>query len=289
MRLSKTLGKLIKRSISFRHSPTAPQSTANGINENFPTHITVRDALNMAMDEELKRDKDVILLGEEVALYDGAYKVSRGLLKKHGEDRVMDTPITEMGFAGVATGLALGGMRPICEFMTFNFAMQAIDQIVNSAGKLYYMSNGKFNVPIVFRGPNGMASGVAAQHSQCYASWYSQIPGLKVISPYSAEDAKGLLKTAIRDNDPVVFLENELIYGTSFEVNKEFFSPDMTIPFGKAKIEKEGSDVSLVSHSHAPIIRIASADVPTPYAMNLEENFAPTSKDIVDAVLKIKN
>uniref|UniRef100_G3MR25 Pyruvate dehydrogenase E1 component subunit beta n=1 Tax=Amblyomma maculatum TaxID=34609 RepID=G3MR25_AMBMU len=213
--------------------------------------LTVRDALNSAMDEEMERDERVFLIGEEVAMYDGAYKVSRGLWKKYGDKRVVDTPITEMGFAGIAVGAAFAGLRPICEFMTFNFAMQAIDQVINSAGKTFYMSAGNIAVPIVFRGPNGNAAGVAAQHSQCYAAWYGHCPGLKVISPYSAEDCKGLLKSAIRDPDPVVFLENELMYGHAFEVSDEVKSKDFLLPIGKAKVERPGTHVTLVSHSKA--------------------------------------
>merc|ERR1711976_910112 len=211
--------------------------------------LTVRDALNSAMDEELARDDRVFLLGEEVAQYDGAYKVSRDLYRKYGGKRVWDTPITEMGFAGIAVGAAMAGLRPICEFMTFNFSMQAIDHVINSAAKTFYMSAGTVPVPIVFRGPNGAAAGVAAQHSQCYAAWYGHCPGLKVVSPYSSEDAKGLLKTAIRDNDPVVVLENELMYGTPFEMSDEALSEDFTIPLGKAKIEREGKHITLVAHS----------------------------------------
>merc|ERR1712241_995932 len=180
--------------------------------------LTVRDALNSAIDEELERDDRVFVMGEEVAQYDGAYKVTRGLWKKYGDRRVIDTPITEMGFAGIAVGAAMNGLRPICEFMTFNFSMQAIDQVINSAAKTYYMSGGVVNIPIVFRGPNGCAAGVAAQHSQCFAAWYGHCPGLKVISPYDSEDCKGLLKASIRDPDPVVFLENELVYGSTFDV-----------------------------------------------------------------------
>lgn len=213
--------------------------------------LTIRDALNSAMDEEMERDERVFLIGEEVAQYDGAYKVSRGLWKKYGDKRVIDTPITEMGFAGVAVGAAFAGLRPICEFMTFNFAMQAIDQIINSAGKTFYMSAGLVAAPIVFRGPNGNAAGVAAQHSQCYAAWYGHCPGLKVISPYSSEDCKGLLKSAIRDPDPVVFLENELMYGHAFEVSDEVKGKDFLVPIGKAKIERPGQHVTLVSHSKA--------------------------------------
>ncbi|KAF4525195.1 hypothetical protein B566_EDAN008300 [Ephemera danica] len=213
------------------------------------TQLTVRDALNSALDEEMERDERVFILGEEVAMYDGAYKVSRGLWKKYGDKRVIDTPITEMGFAGIAVGAAMNGLRPVCEFMTFNFSMQAIDQVINSAGKTFYMSAGVVNVPIVFRGPNGAAAGVAAQHSQCFGAWYSHCPGLKVLSPYTAEDAKGLLKAAIRDPDPVVFLENEILYGQPFEVSDEVLSNNFVLPIGKAKIEREGKHVTLVSHS----------------------------------------
>jgi pyruvate dehydrogenase E1 component beta subunit len=211
--------------------------------------VTVRDALNQAIDEELKRDERVFLLGEEVAQYEGAYKISKGLWKKYGNKRIIDTPITEMGFAGIAVGAAMAGLRPICEFMTFNFSMQAIDQVINSAAKTYYMSSGAVPVPIVFRGPNGAAAGVGAQHSQCFAAWYGHCPGLKVLSPYSAEDAKGLLKSAIRDNDPVIFLENELMYGVPFEMSDEALSEDFLVPIGKAKIERAGKDITLISHS----------------------------------------
>merc|ERR1719376_860515 len=186
----------------------------------------IRDALNMAMDEEIERDERVFLMGEEVAEYDGAYKVSRGLWKKWGDKRVIDTPITEMGFTGMAVGAAFNGLRPIVEFMTFNFSMQAIDQVINSAAKTLYMSGGAVNVPIVFRGPNGLAAGVAAQHSQCFAAWYAHCPGLKVLSPYDSEDAKSLLKAAIRDPDPVIFLENELMYGTPYEMSDEELAKD---------------------------------------------------------------
>ncbi|NP_001084345.1 pyruvate dehydrogenase E1 beta subunit S homeolog [Xenopus laevis] len=213
--------------------------------------VTVRDALNQAMDEEIERDERVFLLGEEVAQYDGAYKVSRGLWKKYGDKRVMDTPITEMGFAGIAVGAAMAGLRPICEFMTFNFSMQAIDQVINSAAKTYYMSAGLVSVPIVFRGPNGASAGVAAQHSQCFAAWYGHCPGLKVVSPWNAEDARGLLKSSIRDDNPVVFLENELMYGVPFELSEQAQSKDFVIPIGKAKIERPGSQITLASHSRS--------------------------------------
>ncbi|KAI5124901.1 hypothetical protein M0805_007329 [Coniferiporia weirii] len=222
---------------------------ARGYASQSEHQMTVREALNTAMEEEMLRDENVFILGEEVARYNGAYKVTKGLLDKFGEKRVVDTPITEMGFAGIAVGAALSGLRPVCEFMTFNFAMQAIDQIVNSAGKTYYMSGGNVPCPVVFRGPNGAAAGVAAQHSQDYASWYGQIPGLKVVSPWSAEDCKGLLKAAIRDPNPIVFLENEMMYGVTFPMSQEAMSDNFVLPIGKAKVELEGSDVTIVAHS----------------------------------------
>jgi len=205
---------------------------------------TVREALRDAMAEEMRRDGDVFLMGEEVAEYQGAYKISQGLLDEFGARRVIDTPITEHGFTGVAIGAAFAGLRPIVEFMTFNFAMQAMDQIINSAAKTHYMSGGQMTCPIVFRGTNGAAARVAAQHSQDYAAWYAQIPGLKVVQPYSAADAKGLLKSAIRDPNPVIFLENEILYGRPFEVPD---IEDLTVPIGKARIWREGRDVTLVS------------------------------------------
>ncbi len=206
--------------------------------------MTVREALNEAMCEEMERDENVFLMGEEVAEYQGAYKISQGMLDKFGEKRVIDTPITEHGFTGIAVGAAFGGLRPIVEFMTFNFAMQAIDQIINSAAKTLYMSGGQMGAPMVFRGANGAAARVGAQHSQDFAAWYAQVPGLKVVMPYTAADAKGLLKTAIRDPNPVIFLENEIMYGRSFEVPA---LDDFTIPFGKARIAVEGTDVTIVS------------------------------------------
>ncbi|TFL05849.1 thiamine diphosphate-binding protein [Pterulicium gracile] len=222
--------------------------------------MTVREALNAAMEEEMIRDEKVFILGEEVARYNGAYKVTKGLLDKFGEKRVVDTPITEMGFAGLATGAALAGLRPICEFMTMNFAMQAIDQIVNSAGKTYYMSGGNVPCPVVFRGPNGAAMGVGAQHSQDYAAWYGSVPGLKVVSPWSAEDCKGLLKSAIRDPNPVVFLENEMLYGISFPMTSESMSDEFLIPIGKAKVEREGADITIVAHSKMVTHSLEAAD-----------------------------
>ncbi|MGN8019198.1 pyruvate dehydrogenase complex E1 component subunit beta [Phyllobacterium sp. 22229] len=205
---------------------------------------TVREALRDAMAEEMRRDPNVFVMGEEVAEYQGAYKITQGLLDEFGPRRVVDTPITEHGFAGVGVGAAMTGLRPIVEFMTFNFAMQAIDQIINSAAKTLYMSGGQMGAPMVFRGPSGAAARVAAQHSQCYAAWYSHIPGLKVVMPYTAADAKGLLKAAIRDPNPVIFLENEILYGHSFDVPK---LDDFVLPIGKARIHKKGTDVTLVS------------------------------------------
>jgi pyruvate dehydrogenase E1 component beta subunit len=224
-----------------------PALSAEAASANAPTKSqTVREALRDAMAEEMRRDGDVFLMGEEVAEYQGAYKVSQGLLEEFGPRRVIDTPITEQGFAGLGVGAAMAGLRPIVEFMTFNFAMQAIDQIINSAAKTHYMSGGQITCPIVFRGPNGAAARVGAQHSQNYASWYAHVPGLIVISPYSAADAKGLLKSAIRANTPVVFLENELLYGRTFEVPDV---PDHIVPIGKASVVREGSDVTIVSYS----------------------------------------
>jgi len=223
--------------------------------------VTIREALNMAMDEEMERDEKVFVLGEEVAQYQGAYKVTKGLFQKYGEKRIFDTPITEMGFAGIAIGAAYKDLRPVCEFMTFNFAMQAIDQIINSAAKQAYMSNGDMSVPVVFRGPNGAAAGTSAQHSQCYAAWFSQCPGLKVVAPWNAEDAKGLLKAAIRDPNPVVFLENELLYGVSFPLSDEAQSKDYVLDIGKAKVEREGTDVSLVSFSKMVGFCMQAADI----------------------------
>ena len=218
---------------------------------------TVREALRDAMAEEMRRDETVYLMGEEVAEYQGAYKISQGLLDEFSAKRVIDTPITEHGFAGIAVGAAFGGLRPIVEFMTFNFAMQAIDQIINSAAKTLYMSGGQMGAPMVFRGPNGAAARVGAQHSQDYATWYSQIPGLKVAMPYSAADAKGLLKTAIRDPNPVVFLENEILYGRSFDVP---VMDDYTVPFGKAKIWREGTDITIVSFGIGMTYALEAAD-----------------------------
>ncbi|RMC37704.1 pyruvate dehydrogenase complex E1 component subunit beta [Paracoccus alkanivorans] len=227
-------------------APAAPQADRSpDWPEGTPMKtMTVREALREAMEEEMDRDETVFLMGEEVGEYQGAYKISQGLLDKFGPRRVVDTPISEIGFTGIGTGAALAGLRPIVEFMTFNFAMQAIDHIINSAAKTLYMSGGQMGAPMVFRGPNGAAARVGAQHSQDYAAWYAAIPGLKVVMPYTAADAKGLLKQAIRDPNPVIFLENEILYGRSFEVPD---LDDFTIPFGKARIAREGSDVTIVS------------------------------------------
>jgi pyruvate dehydrogenase E1 component beta subunit len=232
--------------------------------------VTIRDALNKALDEELARDEKVFLLGEEVGQYDGAYKVSRGLLNKYGSKRIVDTPITEHGFAGMAVGAALNGLRPVCEFMTFNFSLQAIDQIVNSAAKGLYMSGGQMHCPIVFRGPNGASAGVGAQHSQCLAPWFASVPGLLVCSPYSATDARGMLKAAIRDPNPVVMLEHELMYGETFEVNDADMNPDFLIPFGKAKIEREGTDITMVAFSRAVGICLKAAEQLAAEGINAE-------------------
>jgi len=218
---------------------------------------TVREALRDAMAEEMRADGDVFVMGEEVAEYQGAYKITQGLLDEFGASRVIDTPITEHGFAGIGVGAAFAGLKPIVEFMTFNFAMQAIDQIINSAAKTLYMSGGQMGAPMVFRGPNGAAARVGAQHSQDYAAWYAQIPGLKVVMPYSASDAKGLLKTAIRDPNPVIFLENEILYGRSFDVP---VMDDFTVPFGKARIWREGSDVTLISFGIGMQYALEAAD-----------------------------
>ncbi|MGJ8562179.1 MAG: pyruvate dehydrogenase complex E1 component subunit beta [Alphaproteobacteria bacterium] len=244
--------------------PAAPAKSKTVQNDpDIPTNIkmvstTVRDALRDAMAEEMRRDETVFIMGEEVAEYQGAYKVTRELLQEFGEKRVVDTPITEHGFAGIGVGAAMGGLKPIVEFMTFNFAMQAIDHIINSAAKTLYMSGGQMRCPIVFRGPNGAASRVGAQHSQDYSSWYAHVPGLKVVAPYDAADAKGLLKAAIRDPNPVVFLEHELLYGDEGDV------PDMDdflIPIGKAKVRREGADVTIVTHSRMVKYSLEAAEI----------------------------
>jgi pyruvate dehydrogenase E1 component beta subunit len=320
--------------------------------------LTVREALRDAMAEEMRRDPSVFLMGEEVAEYQGAYKVSQGLLEEFGAKRVIDTPITEYGFTGMGVGAAMAGLKPIVEFMTFNFAMQAIDHIINSAAKTLYMAGGQLGCPVVFRGPNGAAARVAAQHSQCYASWYAHCPGLKVVSPWSAADAKGLLKASIRDPNPVIFLENEVLYGQTFQVPTD---PDWIVPIGKAKIVRPGDAVTITAFSRmvgvaltaaeelakqgieaevidlrtirpldtetivnsvkrtnrlvtveegwpfagigselaalameqmfdwldAPVVRVHGADVPMPYAANLEKLALPQAENIVEAVKRV--
>jgi pyruvate dehydrogenase E1 component beta subunit len=222
------------------------------------TNMTVREALRDAMAEEMRIDDRVFLMGEEVAQYQGAYKVSQGLLDEFGEKRVIDTPITEHGFTGLGVGAAFGGLRPIVEFMTFNFAVQALDQIINSAAKTRYMSGGQMSAPMVFRGANGAAARVGAQHSQCYAAWYAHVPGLKVVAPWSGEDAKGLLKAAIRDDNPVIVLENEIMYGQTFDVPDD---PDFVVPIGKAKIERVGSDVTITAYAISVGLAMEAAEL----------------------------
>jgi pyruvate dehydrogenase E1 component beta subunit len=339
----------------------APKAAAAPVETDYKgeTHTqTVREALRDAMAEEMRRDPSVFLMGEEVAEYQGAYKVSQGLLEEFGAKRVIDTPITEYGFTGMGVGAAMAGLRPIVEFMTFNFAMQAIDHIINSAAKTLYMAGGQLGCPIVFRGPNGAAARVAAQHSQCYASWYAHCPGLKVVSPWSAADAKGLLKSAIRDPNPVIFLENEVMYGQSFPVPTD---PEWVVPIGKAKIVRPGDAVTITAFSRmvgvalmaaeelakqgieaevidlrsirpldvdaivesvkrtnrlvsveegwpfagigselvavamehafdwldAPVVRVHGADVPMPYAANLEKLALPQAEQIVEAAKRV--
>merc|ERR1719375_1052866 len=339
-----------------RHAPSAMRQFSSA------SQMTVREALNSAMFDEMRKDPNVFVIGEEVAQYEGAYKITKGLLKEFGSARVIDTPITEMGFAGLATGAAYQQLRPVVEFMTFNFSMQAIDHVINSAAKMYYMSGAQIKVPIVFRGPNGAAAGVGAQHSQCFAAWYMHCPGLKVLAPYSATDARGLLKAAIRDDNPVVFLENEILYGMSFPVSEEVSGADFTLPIGECYIERSGTDVTLVSYSRgvhtcleaadalaalgvscevinirtirpldrktiiesvmktnrlvtveegwpscgigaeigaciyeseafnyldAPVERVTGADIPMPYAANLEVEAIPVAQNVVKAVQKV--
>jgi pyruvate dehydrogenase E1 component beta subunit len=251
-----------------KETPKLEQVKQNEINlEPNSSFITVREALRNAMAEEMRLNKKVFVMGEEVAEYQGAYKVTQGLLEEFGDKRVYDTPITEHGFAGIGVGAAFGNLNPIVEFMTFNFAMQAMDQIINSAAKTLYMSGGQMGCPIVFRGPNGAASRVAAQHSQCYASWYAHCPGLKVVSPWSSQDAKGLLKSAIRDPDPVIFLENEVMYGQSFSCPD---SDDFLLPIGKANIEREGVDVTIIAFSIMVGKAIEAADALNDLGINAE-------------------
>lgn len=212
--------------------------------------MTIRDAINTAMDDELERDENVFLMGEEVGQYDGAYKVSKGLWKKYGDDRIWDTPITEAGFTGIGVGAGLMGLRPIVEYMTWNFSLQAIDHIINSCAKVKYMSAGDLSCPITFRGINGPSAGVGAQHSQCFAAWYGSVPGLKVVAPWNLEDCRGLIKAAIRDDNPVIILEHEMMYNAEFEAEPKFMDKDFLLEIGKAKVEREGTDVSFITFSH---------------------------------------
>ncbi|KAK5577833.1 hypothetical protein RB653_002781 [Dictyostelium firmibasis] len=223
--------------------------------------VTVRDAINSALDEELARDEKVFIMGEEVAQYNGAYKITKGLFDKYGGDRIIDTPITEAGFAGIGVGAAMAGTRPIIEFMTFNFAMQAIDHIINSSAKTHYMSGGKVFNPIVWRGPNGPPTAVGAQHSQCFAAWYGSVPGLKVVAPWSAADHRGLLKSAIRDDNPVVYLESELLYNYKFNLTDQEQDKEYLVPIGKAKVEREGKDVTIVGFSRIVSNCIEAAEI----------------------------
>jgi pyruvate dehydrogenase E1 component beta subunit len=274
---------LVADVVDTHEDPEVPEGTEL-------VRTTVRDALRDAMAEEMRSDERVFVMGEEVAEYQGAYKVTQGLLDEFGPARVIDTPITEYGFAGIGTGAAMAGLRPIVEFMTFNFAMQAIDHIINSAAKTNYMSGGQMRCPIVFRGPNGAAARVGAQHSQNYAPWYAAVPGLIVIAPYSAADAKGLLKAAIRSNDPVVFLENELLYGQSFDVPK---LDDYVLPIGKARVAKQGKDVTLVSYTIGVGVALEAAKLLAEEGIDAEvidlRTIRPLDKATVLASLKKTN
>ncbi|KAJ5101451.1 hypothetical protein NUU61_003673 [Penicillium alfredii] len=278
---------------AFRQSACAPSvlRSRGYATEGGPKEVTVRDALNEALAEELESNQKTFVLGEEVAQYNGAYKVTRGLLDRFGPKRVIDTPITEAGFCGLAVGAALAGLHPICEFMTFNFAMQAIDQIINSAAKTHYMSGGIQPCNVTFRGPNGFAAGVAAQHSQDYSAWYGSIPGLKVVSPWSSEDAKGLLKAAIRDPNPVVVLENELMYGQAFPMSEASQKNDFVLPIGKAKIERPGKDLTIVSVSRCVGQSLnAAAELKQKYGVEAEvvnlRSIKPLDVETVIASLK---
>eukprot|EP01112_Ceratiomyxa_fruticulosa_P023552 TRINITY_DN904_c0_g1_i1.p1 TRINITY_DN904_c0_g1~~TRINITY_DN904_c0_g1_i1.p1 ORF type:complete len:376 (-),score=82.25 TRINITY_DN904_c0_g1_i1:108-1235(-) len=275
---------LLRRSASKLASPNALSSfkpilsvsfTSRSFSTATPTpggevEITVRDAINKGLEEELTRDENVFIIGEEVAQYNGAYKVTKGLLEKFGPKRIVDTPITEMGFTGIGVGAAMAGLRPVVEFMTWNFAMQAIDQIINSAAKTHYMSGGTVKNPIVFRGPNGPPTSVGAQHSQCFAAWYGSVPGLKVVAPWSAEDHKGLIKSSIRDDDPVVYLESELLYNYKFKLSPEAQSPDFTIPIGKAKVERAGTDITLIAFSRIVSTTLEAAEKLAQEGINAE-------------------
>jgi len=276
-------------SLLARH--TTRMIVRNQFSRNMATiDVPVREAINQGIDEEMERDEKVFIMGEEVAQYQGAYKVTKGLFQKYGDQRVIDTPITEMGFAGIACGAAYKDLKPIAEFMTFNFSLQAIDHVINSTAKQFYMSDGDIACPIVFRGPNGAASGVAAQHSQCFAAWYGSVPGLKVVSPYNSEDAKGLIKAAIRDPNPVVVLENELLYGVSFPLSDEAQSKDFVIEIGKAKVEREGTDVTIVAFSRAVGFSLEAAELLAQEGISAEvinlRSIRPLDMDTIVASVK---
>ena len=278
--------------VQARPAPAAPAAAVSAPEKDWgPTApITVREALRDAMAAEMRASKDVFLIGEEVAQYQGAYKISQGLLDEFGPRRVIDTPITEHGFTGMAVGAALNGLRPIVEFMTFNFSMQAMDQIINSAAKTLYMSGGQMGCPIVFRGPNGAASRVAAQHSQCYASWFAHVPGLKVVSPWSSADAKGLLRAAIRDPNPVLVLENEILYGQSFECPTD---PDFVLPIGRAKVERAGTHVTIVAFSIMVGVALKAAETLAAQGIEAEvinlRSLRPLDTDTVVASVRKTN
>eukprot|EP00283_Hemiselmis_rufescens_P010107 CAMPEP_0173432182 /NCGR_PEP_ID=MMETSP1357-20121228/10068_1 /TAXON_ID=77926 /ORGANISM="Hemiselmis rufescens, Strain PCC563" /LENGTH=378 /DNA_ID=CAMNT_0014396749 /DNA_START=1 /DNA_END=1137 /DNA_ORIENTATION=+ len=284
----------LHRALSAARRLNAAPALSRAIHATRPAmakEMTVRDALNSAIDEEMGKDSSIFVMGEEVGEYQGAYKITRGLIQKYGPERVIDTPITEAGFAGIATGAAMAGLKPVLEFMTWNFSMQAIDHVINSASKIYYMSAGDIQCPIVFRGPNGPAAGVGAQHSQCFASWYGHCPGLKVVAPYDSEDARGLMKAAIRDPNPVVFLENELMYGTSFPISAECEKDDFVLPLDKAKVMRAGTDVTLVSFSRMVGLCLEAADVLAKEGINAEvinlRSIRPLdTQAIVDSVVK---
>jgi pyruvate dehydrogenase E1 component beta subunit len=252
--------------------------------------MTVREAICEGIDEEMERDEKVFIMGEEVAQYQGAYKVTKGLYQKYGDKRVIDTPITEAGFTGMAVGASFHDLKPIVEFMTWNFSLQAIDQIINGAAKQFYMSGGELASPIVFRGPNGYSAGTAAQHSQCFAAWFGSVPGLKVVCPYSSEDAKGLIKAAIRDPNPVVVLEHELMYGVSFPMSDEAQSNDFVIPIGQAKIEREGTDVTIITYSKEVGLALEAADAMAAKGVSVEvvnlRSIRPLDRDAILGSIK---
>jgi len=288
------LGPRYFAALSRRPAAACVSHTSRSLSTTRPAlkEMTVRDALNSALDEEMERDENVFLMGEEVAVYQGAYKVTKGLWQKYGDKRVIDTPITEAGFAGLGVGAALAGLRPVVEFMTFNFSMQAIDHIVNSAAKVHYMSGGDVAPPpMVFRGPNGAALGVGAQHSQDFAAWYGSVPGLKVVVPFNSTDARGLLKSAIRDPNPVVFLENEPMYGKSFEVSDECLDKDFLLPLGKAKVERVGSHCTITAYARGVMTALNAANELAKEGIEVEvinlRSIRPLDRDsIIESVKK---